>query len=74
MMLLIFFLINSRTLRNLEVRTIEEYRYKNAVIRIRGEVRRDEIEKAAIIFMKKYLQRKGKENGNANKTRTIKNT
>ena len=32
---------------------MKEYRYENAIIRIRGEVDREKIEEATIIFLKK---------------------
>jgi hypothetical protein len=53
---------------------IEEYRYNNAIIRVRGEVKREKVEEAAIIFLKKAERcRKNKakekgQNGNSNKS------
>ena len=51
---------------------IKEFKYNNAIIRMRGEVDREKIEKATIIFMKKAERcRKNKkkekgQNGNSN--------
>lgn len=50
----------------------EEYRYENAIIRIRGEVNKEKIKEAAVIFIKKADRcRKNKtkekgQNGNRN--------
>lgn len=50
---------------------MKQYRYKNAIIRVRGEVNREKIEEATIIFLKKRMQ-KEKKNGNKDKTGDIK--
>lgn len=49
---------------------MKEFRYNNATIRIAGEVNREKIEEATIIFMKK-VQRSRKKNDNNDQTRTI---
>lgn len=52
-------------------------RYKNAIIRISGEVDRDKIEKAAIRFIKradlckKNRKERKNQNGNVNSSRAI---
>lgn len=57
--------------------TVEQYRYKNAIIHIRGEVDRVRLEEATIKFMKKaHKCRKNKlkekeENGNKNTSRAV---
>ena len=35
------------------VMSMKEYRYENAIIRVRGEVNKEKIEEATIIFLKK---------------------
>lgn len=50
---------------------MKQYRYNNAIINIRGEVNREKIEEATIIFMKKadkYRKNKLKENGERGNT------
>lgn len=53
---------------------IKEFKYNNAIIRIRGEVNREKIEEATIIFLKKAEQcRKNKkkeksQNGDCDKS------
>lgn len=50
---------------------METYRYKNAVINVYGEVDREKIEKATIIFLKKVeasRKREKRNNGNRNTT------
>ena len=57
--------------------SIEEYKYKNAIIRVYGEVNRENIEEATTIFLKKVDRcrrnnRKEKtQNGNKNTPRAI---
>lgn len=56
---------------------MEKYRYKNAIIYIRGEVNREKLEEATIIFLKKVDKcRKNKmkeknQNGNNNTSRAV---
>lgn len=56
---------------------MEKYRYKNAIINVRGEVDREKLEKATIRFMKKAeLCRKNKlkeknQNGNNDSSRAV---
>lgn len=53
---------------------IKEFKYNNAIIRVRGEVNREKIEEATIIFLKKAEKcRKNKkkekgQNGNCDKS------
>lgn len=57
--------------------SIEEYKYKNATIRVHGEVNREKIEEATIIFLKKADRcrrnklKENKQNGNKNTPRAI---
>lgn len=61
----------------LEVIAIEEYKYGPATIRVRGEVNREKIEEATIIFLKKAEKcrknkTKGKiQNGDKNTSRVV---
>lgn len=56
---------------------MKKYRYKNAIIRVRGKANRKKIEEATIIFLKKAEKcRKNKlkeksQNGNCNTGRDI---
>lgn len=56
---------------------IEEYRYRNAIIRVYGEVDRETLEKATCKFMKKVITirklklKEKNQNGNRIKSRVI---
>lgn len=54
---------------NKGVMLLREFRYKNATVKIAGEVNLDKIEKATIIFLKNLQRRKN--NGDNNKARAI---
>lgn len=56
---------------------MKQYKYNNAIINVRGEVNREKIEEATIIFLKKAdkcRKNKSKEksnNGNENTSRAV---
>lgn len=48
---------------------VERYRYKNAIIRMHGDIDIEHIKATTIIFMKKVRTRKTKERNNGDKNK-----